>query len=191
VKTDLFRQLQRSLLYMAAMFTISVAGYLIDGWNLIDSLYMVVITVLDMRFGEVRPITTVVFVVDARRKDDFVSPHRAQHHPPGDHEIHRGSARPRRRRAHAPRRRDGRTPPPQTLSPRRQNRRRTTEPLRGHLLILAIQRANGNVLKSGFLEEKLQEGDAVVIVGRIQPLPPALLGEVEREELAVACSRRH
>lgn len=53
----------------------------------------------------------------------------------------------------------------------------------GHLLVLAIQRADGNVLKIGFLEQKLEEGDAVIIIGRTNSLPPALLGEVEREEL--------
>jgi voltage-gated potassium channel len=58
VKAGLFRQLQRSLLYMGAMFTISVVGYLIYGWSLIDSVYMVVITFFGVGFGEVRPLDT-------------------------------------------------------------------------------------------------------------------------------------
>jgi voltage-gated potassium channel len=53
----------------------------------------------------------------------------------------------------------------------------------GNLLVLAIQRADGSVLKSGFLEESLREGDAVIILGRMQVLPPLLRAEVEREEL--------
>jgi voltage-gated potassium channel len=53
----------------------------------------------------------------------------------------------------------------------------------GNLLVLALQRADGNILRSGFLEERLQEGDAVIIIGRIHALPAALRGEVEREEL--------
>jgi Trk K+ transport system NAD-binding subunit len=53
----------------------------------------------------------------------------------------------------------------------------------GNLLVLAIQRVDGNVLKSGFLEESLREGDAVIILGRTHVLPPLLRAEVEREEL--------
>ncbi len=53
----------------------------------------------------------------------------------------------------------------------------------GHLLVIALQRADGTVLRSGFIEEKLQAGDSVVIIGRVHALPPALVGEVDREEL--------
>lgn len=53
----------------------------------------------------------------------------------------------------------------------------------GHLLVLALERADGSVLRSGFLDEPLAEGDAVIIVGRRHSLPPALVGEVDREEL--------
>jgi voltage-gated potassium channel len=53
----------------------------------------------------------------------------------------------------------------------------------GNLLVLAIQRADGNVLRSGFLEEALCEGDAVIILSRNHALPPILRAEVEREEL--------
>jgi voltage-gated potassium channel len=53
----------------------------------------------------------------------------------------------------------------------------------GHLLVIALQRPDGSVLRSGFLEIKLGEGDAVIIIGRIQNLPPALRGEVDRAEL--------
>ncbi len=53
----------------------------------------------------------------------------------------------------------------------------------GHLLVIALQRADGSVLRSGFIEEKLQAGDSVVIIGRVHALPPSLVGEVDREEL--------
>jgi voltage-gated potassium channel len=53
----------------------------------------------------------------------------------------------------------------------------------GNLLILAIQRADGTVLRSNFLEESLCEGDAVIIVGRTHALPQILRAEMEREEL--------
>ena len=53
----------------------------------------------------------------------------------------------------------------------------------GNLLVLAIQRGDGNVLRSGFLEESLREDDAVIIVGRTDALPPNLRAEVLREEL--------
>ena len=53
----------------------------------------------------------------------------------------------------------------------------------GNLLVLAIQRADGTVLRSDFLEESLCEGDAVIIVGRTHALPQILRAEMEREEL--------
>ncbi|MDB6172569.1 MAG: Voltage-gated potassium channel [Chthoniobacteraceae bacterium] len=53
----------------------------------------------------------------------------------------------------------------------------------GHLLVIALQRADGTILRSGFAEEKLREGDAVIIIGRVHALPPSLRAEVEREEL--------
>ena len=53
----------------------------------------------------------------------------------------------------------------------------------GNLLVLAIQRADGTVLRRDFLEELLCEGDAVIIVGRTHALPQILRAEMEREEL--------
>ncbi len=44
-----------------------------------------------------------------------------------------------------------------------------------------MQRADGSILRSGFLEEKLHEGDAVIIIGRVHTLPPAIRNEVDRE----------
>ncbi len=54
----------------------------------------------------------------------------------------------------------------------------------GHLLVIALQRADGSVLKSGFIEEKLRSGDSVIIIGRVQSLPLALRGEVDRQEMS-------
>ena len=53
----------------------------------------------------------------------------------------------------------------------------------GNMLVIALERADGSVLRSGFLEEKLHEGDAVITIGRIQSLNLALKSEVDREEL--------
>jgi voltage-gated potassium channel len=54
----------------------------------------------------------------------------------------------------------------------------------GHLLVIALQRADGRVLRSGFIDERLHSGDAVIIIGRVHSLPPALHGEVERQEMS-------
>jgi voltage-gated potassium channel len=54
----------------------------------------------------------------------------------------------------------------------------------GNLLVVAVQRADGTILRSGFLSEKLGEGDSVITLGRSRLLSAALLGEVDREELA-------
>jgi voltage-gated potassium channel len=54
----------------------------------------------------------------------------------------------------------------------------------GHLLVIALQRAGGNVLRAGFIEEKLQAGDSVIIIGRVQSLPAALREQVDRQEMS-------
>ena len=54
----------------------------------------------------------------------------------------------------------------------------------GQLLVIALQRADGNVLRSGFLEEKLQAGDSVIIIGRVQLLPTALREQVDRQVMS-------
>jgi len=53
-----FRRFRRSLLYLATVLSLAVTGYVLYGWSLIDSLYMVVITVFGVGYGEVRPLTT-------------------------------------------------------------------------------------------------------------------------------------
>ena len=56
INFGIFRKLQRSLLYLLAVFVISVIGFLTFGWSLIDSVYMVVITMFGVGFGEVHPL---------------------------------------------------------------------------------------------------------------------------------------
>ena len=53
----------------------------------------------------------------------------------------------------------------------------------GNLLAIALQRADGSILRSGFLEEKLQAGDAVIIIGRAHALPALMKDAVDRETL--------
>jgi voltage-gated potassium channel len=57
VNFEIFRKLQRSLLYLLAVFVVSTVGFLTFGWSLIDSVYMVVITMFGVGFGEVHPLT--------------------------------------------------------------------------------------------------------------------------------------
>ncbi len=59
VNFGIIRKLRRSLLYLLAVFTVSVIGYLSFGWSLIDSVYMVVITMFSVGFEEVHPLVTV------------------------------------------------------------------------------------------------------------------------------------
>jgi voltage-gated potassium channel len=343
VRTGLFSKLRNSLLYMGAMFCVCVTGYLLFGWSLIDSVYMVVITFFGVGFEEVRPITTVIgkiftmfviiggtssvvfvigevirFVTEGEimkaigqlkksRLVETIAEHAiicgygrigqilahelaAANFPfvvvdlddgrlalaeESGYLFVKGSATEEEtlQRAHVERAVVLATVLPQdtlnvfiTLTARNLNRRlriiaRGEQPstekkllqagadevvlpasiggtriahsitrpammnflgdkrgligqdlkqlgveideLRlhkhthlvgktilelqnlseGHLLVIALQRADGTVLRSGFIEEKLQAGDSVVIIGRVHSLPPSLVGEVDREEL--------
>jgi voltage-gated potassium channel len=343
VASGLFHKLQRSLLYLAGVFVVSVAGYLLFGWNLIDSVYMVVITMFGVGFSEVHPLNTVagkvftmfvivggtsgvVFVIGEvirfitegeimkaigelkkSRQVEDIAEHAiicgygrigqvlaaalaAEKFPfvvvdlddarlalaeAAGYLFVKGSATEEETllRAHVERAEVLATVLPQdtlnvfiTLTARNLNRRlriiargeqpATEKKLRqagadevvlpaaiggtriahsitrptamkfvgdqqgvlgeelkrlgveidelrlhrrthligktvgelqamaeGNLLVIALERADGMILRSGFLEEKLSEGDAVIIIGRVQSLPPALRAEVDREEL--------
>jgi hypothetical protein len=50
----------------------------------------------------------------------------------------------------------------------------------GHLLVIGLQCAGGHVLHSGFIDEKLRPGDALVIIGRVHSFPPARRPSRER-----------
>src|SRR3712207_4421871 len=45
------------VLFFLATITVSVAGYMMAGWNLLDALYMVIITVFGVGFGEMGPMS--------------------------------------------------------------------------------------------------------------------------------------
>jgi len=343
VKPGLFTKLRGSLLYLAAVFVVSVAGYLIYGWNLIDSVYMVVITMFGVGFGEVHPLesmgakvftmfviiggtSAVVYVIGEvirfvtegeimkaigelkkSKQVDGIGQHaiicgygrigqilahelatakfpfvvvdtddtRLAMAEESGYLFVKGSATEEEtlQRAHVERALVLATVLPQdtlnvfiTLTARNLNRHlriiargeqpATEKKLRqagadevvlpaaiggtriahsitrpatmnflgdkrglvsqdlkhlgveidelrlhrhthlvgktvlqlqemseGHLLVIALERADGSILRSGFLEEKLHEGDAVIIIGRVHALPASIRGEVDREEL--------
>lgn len=50
------RNLVYGLCFMATVMVVGVIGYLLAGWDLSDAVYMVVITIFTVGYGEVRPI---------------------------------------------------------------------------------------------------------------------------------------
>lgn len=52
------RPIWRGLLGLAVVTTSGVAGYMLAGWSFADAVYMVVITISSVGFGEVRPVDT-------------------------------------------------------------------------------------------------------------------------------------
>ncbi|TWU60208.1 Glutathione-regulated potassium-efflux system protein KefC [Rubripirellula tenax] len=53
------RTLRNGLTFFGATFLIATAGYVLAGWNWVDSIYMVTLTIFGVGYGEVHPIETV------------------------------------------------------------------------------------------------------------------------------------
>ncbi|MDX2213382.1 MAG: potassium channel protein [Oculatellaceae cyanobacterium bins.114] len=53
-----FRRILSGAIVFSLTIIIAVAGYIIAGWSPLDAIYMVVITVFGVGYGEVRPITS-------------------------------------------------------------------------------------------------------------------------------------
>jgi voltage-gated potassium channel len=53
-----FRRILVGAVFFATTLVVAVTGYTIAGWTLLEAIYMVVITVFGVGFGEVRPITS-------------------------------------------------------------------------------------------------------------------------------------
>lgn len=51
-----FRRIQIGLLFFGITLVMAVLGYTWAGWNLLDAIYMVVITIFGVGYGEVRPL---------------------------------------------------------------------------------------------------------------------------------------
>lgn len=54
------RNLFRGVVMLATTIVVAVPGYMIAGWSFSDALYMVIITVFSVGYGEIRPIDTVL-----------------------------------------------------------------------------------------------------------------------------------
>ncbi|HIK55718.1 MAG TPA: potassium channel protein [Synechococcales cyanobacterium M55_K2018_004] len=53
-----FRRILTGAIFFAITIIVAIAGYVAAGWSLLDSVYMVVITIFGVGYGEVRPITS-------------------------------------------------------------------------------------------------------------------------------------
>jgi voltage-gated potassium channel len=54
----MLRRLQLALILLALIFIVGIAGYvLIEGWSFFDALYMTVITIATVGYGEVKPLS--------------------------------------------------------------------------------------------------------------------------------------
>ena len=51
--------LRAGLLFLAGIFLVAVFGYWLAGWGFIDSIYMVVVTLSTVGYGDVYPVGSV------------------------------------------------------------------------------------------------------------------------------------
>jgi voltage-gated potassium channel len=58
-----FRRIITGSVFFAITLLSAITGYIVSGWTLIESVYMVVITIFGVGFGEVRPITSTALRV--------------------------------------------------------------------------------------------------------------------------------
>ncbi len=56
------RRLVMGIVFFFSTVLVAVTGYLLAGWSLLDALYMVVITIFGVGYGEVRPLSPVLRV---------------------------------------------------------------------------------------------------------------------------------
>ena len=52
------QRMLRGGMFFGATCIVAVAGYMIAGWNLLDAIYMVIITVFSVGYGEVQPLSS-------------------------------------------------------------------------------------------------------------------------------------
>ncbi len=53
-----FKHIVQGAIAFVLTFTVAVAGYVLHGWSLLDAIYMSVITIFGVGYGEVKPVAT-------------------------------------------------------------------------------------------------------------------------------------
>ncbi len=53
-----FQRVSAGILFFAITIVVAVIGYMLAGWHLLEAIYMVVITIFGVGYGEVRPLDT-------------------------------------------------------------------------------------------------------------------------------------
>jgi voltage-gated potassium channel len=53
-----FRRIVTGIILFPLTVVTAVMGYMVAGWNFLDTIYMVVITIFGVGYGEVQPLTS-------------------------------------------------------------------------------------------------------------------------------------